>query len=125
MKRLECRITGQSYSRTADEQRRHLKALELVARGGLPYAVREAIKDAGWALVKSVKTTDASIEVGKAMICFSYWARARQNGIADERFEEFMQDHFAFVDSQASPVGNAREREDALRLIAKWAQFDT
>ena len=104
----------------------HKEKHKKLALGGLPPGVLEFLKAFGWAVTRNNGGIDrlkeaGSEEVGKLAVAYSWWTRARMNGIDEREFDEFMSAHLHVIDSMAED--NAAKIERARYQIKQWARF--
>lgn len=113
-----CKFTNLRYTDSDEDKMYHQRLLAEAARGALPLYVREAMKDAGWAVVENGNLERRDIEASKIMICYAYWARAKERGIPEECFEEFMLDRLYFIEHKRVDWNAAQAQ------IAKWDKYE-
>jgi hypothetical protein len=124
---VECRICGLNYvPDSPNDQRIHSDEHLKLVRGALPKDVREFLKDFGWAIAhddRAIKNHKVkwSQEIGKKAVVFSWWTRARSNGIADDQFDDYMNAHLAYVD--AIVARDDQQIAMAKALITPWEQY--
>ena len=129
---LQCRICGLRFlGGRADEDATHYALHEQIRNGAVPYDVREFMKNAASALLfreerfdaaDSSTVDDSSSETAKRVIAFAWWARARQHGIPEDDFDDYMAAHLNLIDALASDDQIAIEFAEI--DVARWDQFD-
>lgn len=121
-----CRICGLHYVPSLEEDRKtHAAIHKKYARGAQPQKVRDFSKAFGWAVAFNDGGLDRmkgqhDPELGKLVVVFSWWSRARANGAPEKDFDRYMDAHLAFADSLVSGVGEVEARA----AIQKWGRFD-
>ena len=116
-----CKITDLHYDDTPGGKRKHRELLQKASSGGLPAIVREAMKDAGWAVFKAGangRIMNPDRRAALLMICYAYWARAKEFGISDDNFEEYMLDRIFFVETLD------KDQKAAQARIRKWGKYE-
>ena len=109
----QCRICGYEFvAGLAEDEERHKQRHEQLKKGALPVDVREFMKDFGWAIAFNDGRVDEegrfcpnrrwNSETGKRVVAFALWARARDNGIPESEFEEYMTAQLLHIDALAS-----------------------
>ncbi len=82
----------------------HARIHREMIKGVLPYGMRELVKNVGWGVLYGAEEPSYFNEIkkedAKRLIAFSWWSRARQNGIDDKDFEDFMLDHIEYLDAK-------------------------
>ena len=121
----ECRICGLQFVPQLPEDRElHEQEHRKIIWGGLPYGIREFLKDFGWAVAQRdglEANGKWNTEAGKRAVVFGYWARAISNGIPENEFESFMSAHFEWVDAR---VANDPDRIDkATKKLKRWQKY--
>jgi len=121
---MECRICGLNFLPELEEdrelhEREHLKILA----GGLPYEIREFLKQAGWEIIKNedLRETPARVERAKRAVAFAYWARAISNSIPENELQPYMAAQFAWIDAIA-----ARDEDEIKRTAEatkRWVKY--
>jgi hypothetical protein len=108
-----CRICGALHLSKPDRDdiEGHARIHVNMRIGVFPYGTRELMKTlARCALVGEAVTLDKSERLeAKRMIALSWWARARQSGLNDSMFDDYMLDHLELLDAQIDGVGNLAE----------------
>lgn len=127
----ECRICGLHFVPDSDDDRQqHKEEHQRLIRGGLPLDVREFMKTFGWAVAHKdgglerarQRLAEEDSDTGKRAVLFSWWSRARANGIGDEHFESFMAANLAFIDANvAHDEQKYREASVAIKAFEKYA----
>jgi hypothetical protein len=108
----------------AGDRRIHRKRHEEMAKGSMPQQVRDFSKAFGWAVahndggLESLKNIYKP-ELGKLVVAYSWWSRARTNGAEERDFDAFMNAHLAFSDALVTGEGI----EEASSAIKKWERF--
>lgn len=122
-----CRICLRGYVPSVPEDRAaHRKRHLEMARGGMPLEVRDFMKAFGWAVAHDDGGLDRlkgahDPELGKLVVAYAWWSRARLAGAPEKDFDSFMDAHLAFADALVS--------EDRARIAAaekgieKWGRY--
>lgn len=120
-----CRICLLTYAEDdADDRKIHRKRHEEMAKGGMPQPVRDFSKAFGWAVAHNDGGLDRlkdlyKPELGKLVVAYSWWSRARTNGANEKDFDAFMSAHLAFSDALVT----GENIEAAGFAIKKWERF--
>ena len=122
----ECRICGLKFVPDLDEDRElHEQQHRKIIWGGLPFGIREFLKDFGWSVAYHNGDVEQhgkwDSEAGKRAVVFGYWARAISNGIPENDFEPFMSAHFEWVDARVA--NNAERMDKAAKKIKRWQKY--
>jgi hypothetical protein len=123
----ECRVCGLHFvpSEPADETM-HRKTHADLARGGMPQKIRDFSKAFGWAVAHN----DGGLErlkdrydsdLGKLVVAYSWWSRARSNGAPESDFDAYMTAHLSYVD--ALVAADASQIEAHVKAIQAWERF--
>ncbi|MEN4974187.1 hypothetical protein ABEH62_09935 [Pantoea eucalypti] len=119
-----CNICGLTYAEDdGDDRKTHAERHKELAKGVLPYKVREFVKAFGFAVahndggLERLKDTDP--ETGKLAVVFSWWSRALSQGVPVKDFDAYMKAHLQFADSLVTGNG----QEEARRAVKKWEQY--
>lgn len=121
-----CKICGMMYAEDeADDCKLHANEHKKLAKGVLPYKVREFIKEFGYAVAHNNGGVTRlqnryDPEIGKLVVAFSLWNRALSQGIATKDFDAYMKAHLQFADSLVSGEGE----QEARAAIKKWERYD-
>jgi hypothetical protein len=104
----------------------HKENHKKLALGGLPPGVLEFLKAFGWAVTRNNGGIDRlkkahNGEVGKLAVAYSWWTRARMNGIDESEFDAYMAAHLHVIDSMVED--NAGKIDEARNQIKQWARF--
>ncbi|MGR7102672.1 hypothetical protein [Klebsiella aerogenes] len=120
-----CNICGVHYDEDdAGDRKLHADEHKRLARGELPYHVREFMKAFGYAIAHN----DGGLtrlqnrydpELGKLVVALSWWSRALRNGAPVKDFDAYMKAHLAFAESLVSNKGETEARAG----IAKWGRY--
>lgn len=120
-----CNICGLTYAEDdADDRKVHAERHKELAKGVLPYKVREFMKAFGFAVAHN----DGGLqrlqdnydpELGKLVVVFSWWSRALSQGVPKKDFDAYMKAHLQFAESLVSKVGE----QEARVAIKKWERF--
>ena len=120
----ECRICGLNFLPELEEdrelhEREHLKVLA----GGLPYEIREFLKEAAWKIIdnEDLWESPASLERAKRALAFAYWARAIANSIPENELKPYMAAHFAWLDATAA--GDEAEIEKTTEAMKRYNRY--
>lgn len=122
-----CRICGVLFVPSDPNDRAiHKKAHLDLARGGMPQMVRDFSKAFGWAVAHNDGGLDRlkgryDPELGKLVVAFSWWSRARSNGASEKDFDVFMSAHLRFAD--ALVANDQKQVDDAARAIKPWERY--
>ncbi|EPH7217905.1 hypothetical protein ACS3L2_000581 [Serratia marcescens] len=120
-----CDICGMNYVKEdADDRKIHADEHKKLAKGVLPYKVREFIKAFGFAVAHNdggLTRLQGSYdpEIGKLVVAFSWWNRALSQGIPVKDFDAYMKAHLQFADSLVSGEGE----KEARAAIKKWERY--
>ena len=120
-----CNICGMTYAEDdADDRKTHAAEHKKLAKGVLPYKVREFMKGFGYAVAHNDGGIDRlknhyDPEIGKLVIAFSWWSRALSQGAPAKDFDAYMNAHLQFADSLVTGNGE----QEARRAIKKWEQY--
>ncbi|MHC5175904.1 hypothetical protein [Serratia rhizosphaerae] len=120
-----CNICGMMYAEDdADDRKIHADEHKKLAKGVLPYKVREFIKAAGFAVAHNDGgltrlQNSENREIGKLVVAFSWWNRALSQGIPTKEFDAYMKAHLQFADALVSRKGEAEARI----AIKKWERY--
>jgi len=109
-----------------DDQEMHRKIHADLARGGMPRRVRDFSKDFGWAVAHNDGGIDRlkgsfDPELGKLVVAYSWWSRARSNGASEKDFNAYMEAHIRFADALVS--NDAKQIDAAASAIKPWEKF--
>ena len=121
---VECRICGLMFMPALEEDREHHEREHLnVLAGGIPYEVREFMKEAAWQVLdnEDLRETSQSLERAKRTLAFAYWSRAISNSIPENDLKPYMGDTFAWLDATAA--GNEEEIERTSEALKKWNRY--
>src|SRR5256885_13187947 len=121
---VECRICGLNFLPELEEDReRHEREHLNVLAGGLPYDVREFIKQAAWEVLdnEDLRETSERLERAKRALAFAYWSRAISNSIPENELKQYMADTFAWLDAIAAHDEEAIER--TAEALKKWNRY--
>jgi hypothetical protein len=122
-----CRVCGTlSLSKPDISDIKNHSAIHKTMRNGvLPYGMREVLKEIGWSALydkdKPVTVSELTPDEAKRLIAFSWWARAKQNGINDKFFDDFMLDQFEYLDARFDDNGDAKKISK--RNSERWGKF--
>lgn len=120
----ECLVCGMKYLPNLPEDiAAHAQSHQMILRGALPLTVRELLKEQGWATARNASAGGAfTSNEGKRAIAFAWWARAREAGLPDANFEDYILTHLALVD--AILTGDKSKQEE-INAIAKtrWNKY--
>ncbi|HLM83461.1 MAG TPA: hypothetical protein VK302_22885 [Terriglobales bacterium] len=123
----ECRICGLHFAPSEPEDKTlHRKTHVDLARGGVPQKVRDFSKAFGWAVahndggLERLKDRYDS-ELGKLVVAYSWWSRARSNGAQERDFDAYMTAHLKYVDALVSD--DAEQIKASEKAIQPWEQF--
>lgn len=121
-----CRICRGRYSSSAEDKKLHADEHKKLAKGLQPYDVLEFCKAFGWAVAHNDNWQSTNLEfyrndheVGKLVVAYSWWNRARKSDIPLKDFDAFMISHLALIDAQVN-----NEHEEAAQLKTReWEQY--
>ncbi len=108
---LECRVCGNWYiPRPPDKEIiEHSKSHRAIRAGAYPYKIREFMKQIAWAAYDSKDKTTINIASRsydsnniKRVIVYAWWARAKQSGIPDKAFDDYILDYMDYLDIKES-----------------------
>jgi hypothetical protein len=92
----------------------------------MPQKIRDFSKSFGWAVahndggLERLKDRYDS-ELGKLVVAYSWWSRARSNGAPESDFDAYMTAHLGYVD--ALVAADASHIEAHVKAIQPWEQF--
>lgn len=116
-----CRICGLHFVPSENEALHQTTHADM-ARGGLPYAVREFMKAFGYAVARNQRLDHLKgshdPETGKLAVAYAWWARARCGGIREGEFDAFMEAHLRYLDAD-----DEKESEAASQGIKLWEKY--
>jgi hypothetical protein len=121
---VECRICGLNYLPELEEDReRHEREHLNVLAGGIPYEVREFMKQAAWEVLdnEDLRETSQRLERAKRTLAFAYWSRAISNSIPENELKPYMADTFAWLD--AIGAGDQEEVDRKAEALKKWNRY--
>lgn len=122
-----CRVCGTlSLSKPdIDDIKGHSLIHKTMRNGVLPYGMREVLKEIGWSVLYNKDKPNTVSELrpddAKRLIAFSWWARAKQNGINDKFFDDFMLDQFEYLDAKFGNNGDIKRI--SRRNNERWGKF--
>jgi hypothetical protein len=122
-----CRVCGALSLSEPDisDIKWHSTIHKTMRNGVLPYGMREILKEIGWNVLYNKNKPFSISELGpddaKRLIAFSWWARTKQNGISDKFFDDFMLDHFEYLDAKFDNNGDVKEISK--RNTNRWGKF--
>lgn len=122
-----CRICGLHFVPSEpDDNELHKKTHRDLARGGLPQKIRDFTKAFGWAVAHNDGGIDRlkgsyDSEIGKLVVAYVYWSRARSNGAPESDFDAFMAAHLKFADASVSE--EPKQWQTASEGIQRWERF--
>jgi hypothetical protein len=123
---IVCRVCGGRYLPIPDEKeiKHHYKVHNMIQSGAYPYKIREFMKSVAWsALIKP----DSSIQIStnydkddlKRVLAYAWWSRAKENGLKDSDFEDYIFDHMDYLDAYLS--GEKKQLNDIKNKIdERW-----
>ncbi|WP_213664128.1 hypothetical protein [Stutzerimonas stutzeri] len=109
---------------SASDRGLHKAEHNKLAKGVLPLRIREFLKSFGWAVAHD----DGGLErlqgrndpdVGKLAVAFSWWSRARGQGVPESDFDRYMTAHLAFADAMVTGENLA----EAGQAIKEWERY--
>ena len=127
---VHCRVCGLRFVPGDPGDRKiHKEDHRKLARGGLPFEVREFMKGFGWAVARNDggidrlkgKQRGQDRELGKLAVLYAWWARARMKGIDEGEFDEYMAAYLRFID--AIVERNAEKDKQAGNAIKRWEKY--
>lgn len=124
---VRCRVCGLHFvPAEPDDKKLHKEEHKKLSNGGLPLEVREFLKAFGWAVAHNDGGIDRlkdkqDGEVGKLAVAYSWWARARINGVDESEFDQYMAAHLRFIDSMVEH--NEERIKQAAREIKQWEKY--
>jgi hypothetical protein len=122
-----CRVCGALSLSKPDisDIKNHSIIHKTMRNGVLPYEMREVLKKVGWSALynkdKPITISQLNSDDAKRLIAFSWWARAKQNGINEKMFDDFMLDQFDYLDAKFDNSGNFKEVSK--RNNERWGKF--
>jgi hypothetical protein len=123
----ECRICGlHLVPSDPGDKILHRKRHTDLARGGVPQKIRDFSKAFGWAVAHNngglEKLKDRyDPELGKLVVAYSWWSRARSNGAPERDFDAYMTAYLKYVDALVSD--DAEQIIASAKAIQPWEQF--
>ena len=121
---VECRICGLNFlpELQEDKERHEREHLKILA-GALPYEIREFVKKVGWEIIENRdgRESPKRIETAKRAVAIAYWARALSNSIPENEMQQYMADHFAWLD--AIGAGDQAEIAKAAEAMKRWNRW--
>lgn len=123
----ECRVCGLHFVPSELEDRTvHRETHADLARGGMPQKIRDFSKAFGWAVAHNDGGLERlkdryDPELGKVVVAYSWWSRARSNGAQESDFDDFMTAHLNYVD--ALVANNADQITASAKAIKPWERF--
>jgi hypothetical protein len=123
----ECRICGLHFVPSdPTDKTEHRKTHADLAQGGLPQKIRNFSKAFGWAVAHDDGGLERlrdryDSEIGKLVVAYSYWSRARSNGAPERDFDAYMNAHLKFIDALVSD--DTEEINVSEKAIQPWEQF--
>lgn len=120
-----CRICGLTYDQSsASDRGLHRAEHNKLAKGVQPLRIREFLKSFGWAVAHADGGLERlqgqhDPEVGKLAVAFSWWSRARGQGVPEKDFDRYMTAHLAFVDAMVTGENLAA----AGQAIKEWERY--
>jgi hypothetical protein len=121
---VECRICGLIFMPALQEdQERHEREHLNVLAGGIPYDVREFMKEAAWEVLdnEDLRETSERLERAKRTLAFAYWSRAISSSIPENELKPYMADTFAWLDAIAA--GDQEEIDRKAEALKKWNKY--
>ena len=124
---MQCRICGLIFDpEVGEDQESQQQEHWRIICGGLPYDIREFLKQAGHAAVNDKprfgdERAKQRAELGKRAVAFAWWARAVANGIPENFFEPYMAAHLAYLDATVS--GDHDEIENTAAPLKRWDKY--
>lgn len=108
-----CRICGCLHLAKPNNQdiEGHAKLHNDMRKGIFSYSTRELLKSMARAALsgQTMKLEGTERDEAKRIIALAWWARAKQTGISDSSFDDFMLDHLDLIDAQYDGKGNLQE----------------
>jgi hypothetical protein len=120
-----CRICGLTYDQSsASDRGLHKAEHNILAKGVLPLRIREFLKSFGWAVAHADGGLERlqgrhDPEVGKLAVAFSWWSRARGQGVPEKDFDRYMTAHLEFADAMVTGENLAA----AGQAIKEWERY--
>jgi len=120
-----CRICGLTYDQSsASDRGLHKAEHNKLAKGVMPLRIREFLKSFGWAVAHDDGGLDRlqgrhDPDVGKLAVVFSWWSRARGQGVPEKDFDRYMTAHLAFADAMVTGENLAA----AGQAIKEWERY--
>ena len=122
-----CRVCGALSLSKPDisDIKSHSIIHKTMRNGVLPYGMREVLKEVGWSALynkdEPITVSELRPDEAKRLIAFSWWARAKQNGINDKFFDDFMLDQFEYLDARFDNNGDIKKISK--RNNERWEKF--
>lgn len=118
-----CPVCGMMYLPNSPEDNlAHAESHKAILKGALPYEIRELLKRCGWPMARREHRRLGDPIVGKRAVALAWWARARQAGLPDEAFEDYVQNRLDYIDALLDGDEGEREKLDAARK-EKWGPY--
>lgn len=120
-----CRICGLTYAPEFDEDRKlHKAEHKRLAKGQLPLSIREFMKAFGWAIAHQDGGLERlrdrfDPETGNLAVVFSWWNRAKGQGVPDKDFDRFMVAHLAYAEALVT----GEKVAETGKAIKEWERY--
>jgi len=124
----QCRVCGKWHLSKPDESdiKGHTQIHKAIRQGAFPYEIREFMKGVAWAILGSDGPT---VEISahydqdamKRVVVYAWWARARERGVRDVDFDDYVLDHMEYLDARESG-DKSKIEEIGTKLDQHWGR---
>lgn len=114
---IECRVCEMQYlPNIAEDVQSHTERHALILKGALPSSVCELMKEHGWTQARD------GDHRGELAIAYAWWAKAREAGLPDADFDDYMMRQLEYIDATLS--GDHEKANEVYTAIkGRWGKY--